>query len=99
MSSNVTIIPSDSARNLGDIFDSSLTITEHSSVSKSCFISIRDLRRIRNNLYSTTAKTIATSLIHSKDYRIATLAQFLLNLPLFALLLVLFLKLLDSFHI
>jgi len=39
------------------------------SVSKSCFLSIRDLRRIRNAIDSTTAKTIATSLINSKvDY-------------------------------
>jgi len=40
-----------------------------SSVSKSCFLSIRDLRRIRNTLNFSTARTIATSLIHSKlDY-------------------------------
>jgi len=42
-----------------------------SSLSKSCFLSIRDLRRIRNtiDLPTVTAKTIATSLIHSKvDY-------------------------------
>jgi len=52
------------------IFDSSLTFSEHiSSVSKSCFLSIRDLRRIRNTLDNSTAQTIATSLIHSKvDY-------------------------------
>jgi hypothetical protein len=68
--SNVTITPSDSARNLGVIFDSSLTMSDHiSSISKSCFLSIRDLRRIRNTIDLTTAKTIATSLIHSKvDY-------------------------------
>jgi len=36
MHSNVTITPSDSARNLNVIFDSSLTISDHfSSVSKS----------------------------------------------------------------
>jgi len=56
--SNATITPSDSARNLGEIIDSSLTMSEHiSSVSKSCFKSIRDLRRFRNTLDSTTAKT------------------------------------------
>jgi len=39
------------------------------SISKSCFLSIRDLRRIKNSIDLTTAKTIATSLIHSKvDY-------------------------------
>jgi len=70
MPSNVTITPSDSAFNLGVIFDSSLTMSDHiSSMSKSCFLSICDLRRIRNIIDLTTAKTIATSLIHSKvDY-------------------------------
>jgi len=70
MPSIVTITPPDSARNLGVIFDSSFTMSEHnSSVSKSCFMSIRDLHRIRNTLVFTTAKTLATSLIHSKvDY-------------------------------
>ena len=37
-----------------------------STVSKSCFLAIRDLRRIRSTLDYTTAQTIATSLIHSK---------------------------------
>jgi len=71
MPSNVTITSSDTARILGVIFDSSLTVYDHiSSISKSCFLSIRDLRRIRNTINLTTAKTIATSLlIHSKvDY-------------------------------
>jgi len=36
------------------------------SVYKSCFLSILGLRRIRNTIDSTTAQTIATSLIHSK---------------------------------
>jgi exonuclease III len=79
MPSNVTITPTDSARNLGVIFDSSLTFSDHiSSVSKSCFQSIRDLRRIRNTLDHSTAQTIATSLIHSKvDY----CNSLFLNLP------------------
>jgi len=67
---NVTITPAQSARNLGVIFDSTLSMSDHiSSVSKSCFLFIRDLRRIRNTLDFSTARTIATSLIHSKlDY-------------------------------
>jgi len=70
----ITITPSDSARNLGVIFDSSLNMSDHiSSISKSCFLSIRDLRRIRNTVDLTTAKTIATSLIHSKVELAATL--------------------------
>jgi len=70
MPSNVTITQTDAARNLGVIFDSSLTVSDHiSSLSKSCFLAIRDLRRIRSTLDYTTAQTIATFLIHSKvDY-------------------------------
>jgi len=59
MPSNVTITHSDSARYLRVIFDSSLTMSDHiSSIFKSCFLSIRDLRRIRNIIDLTTAKTI-----------------------------------------
>jgi len=70
MPSNDTITPAQSARNLDVIFDSTLSMSDHiSSVSKSCFLSIRDLRRIRNTLDFSPARTIATSLIHSKlDY-------------------------------
>jgi hypothetical protein len=79
MPSNAIITPTSSARNLGVIFDSTLSISDHiSSVSESCFLSIRDLRRIRNTLDQTTAHTIATSLIHSKlDY----CNSLFLNLP------------------
>jgi len=79
MPSNAIITPTSSARNLGVIFDSTLSMSDHiSSVSKSCFLSIRDLRRIRNTLDFTTAHTIATSLIHSKlDY----CNSLFLNLP------------------
>ena len=70
MPSNVTLTPSDSAGNLGVIFDSSLTMSDYiSSVSKFCFLSIRDLLRIRITLDFTAAKTIATSHIYTKvDY-------------------------------
>ena len=69
ISSNTTIQPVSSARNLY-IFDSNLSLSDHISyISKSCFSHIRDLRRIRNTLDHQTACTIATSLIHSKlDY-------------------------------
>jgi len=67
MPSTVTITPAQSARYLGVIFDSTLSMSDHiSPVSKSCFLSMRDLRRIRNTLDFSTARTIATSLIHSK---------------------------------
>src|SRR5258706_462315 len=40
-----------------------------SYISKSCFSLIRDLRRIRNSLDLNTAKTISTSVVHSRlDY-------------------------------
>ena len=70
ISSNTTIQPVSFARNLGIIFDSNISFSDHISyISKSCFSHIRDLRRIRNTLDHKTACTIATSLIHSKlDY-------------------------------
>jgi len=47
MPSNVTIILAKSARHLGVIFDSTLSMSDHiSSVYKSCILSIRDLQRI-----------------------------------------------------
>jgi hypothetical protein len=75
----VTLSPVTSARNLGVIFDSNLTFSQHiASLSKSCFYHIRDLRRIRSTIDYTTACTIATSLVHSKlDY----CNSLLLNLP------------------
>jgi hypothetical protein len=79
MPSDVSISPVSSARNLGVIFDSTLSMSEHiSAISKSCFFHIRDLRRIRNTLDLHTTKTIATSLIHSRlDY----CNSLFLNLP------------------
>jgi hypothetical protein len=76
---NVTLSPVTSARNLGVIFDNNLTFSQHiSAISKSCFLNIRDLRRIRSTIDQTTACTIATSLVHSKiDY----CNSLLLNLP------------------
>ena len=70
ISSNTTIQPVSSARNLGVIFDSNLSFSDHISyISKYCFYHIRDLQRIRSTLDYNTACTIATSLIHSKlDY-------------------------------
>ena len=61
MPSNVTITPTDAARNLGVIFDSSLTMSDHiSSMSKSYFLAIRDLRIIRITLdFTIGSKMIA----------------------------------------
>jgi len=61
----VVCTPTDSARTLGVIFDLSLTFSEHiPSVSRSCFLFIRDLR-IRNTLDHSTAQTFVTLLINS----------------------------------
>jgi len=59
-----------SARNLGFIFDENLTFSDQiSSLSKSCYSHICELRCIRPYLYSKTASTIAASIVHSKlDY-------------------------------
>ena len=67
---NSSITPVQSARNLGIIFDSNLSFDKHiSNLSKVCYFHIRDLRRIRPTLDFDTARTIATSLVHSKlDY-------------------------------
>jgi hypothetical protein len=76
---SVTLYPVKSAHNLGVIFDSTLSYSEHiSAISKSCFNHIRDLRRLRSSIDQTIACTIATALIHSKlDY----CNSLLLNLP------------------
>ena len=72
---NVTLSPAKSARNLGVIFDSNLSFTDHiSAISKSCLYYIRDLKRIR----SIIVHIIATALIHSKLDHCNSL---LLNLP------------------
>jgi len=45
--SNAIITPTSSARNLGVIFYSTFSMSDHiSSISKLCFLSIRDLRRL-----------------------------------------------------
>jgi hypothetical protein len=68
--SNTAVTPVSSARNLGILFDSNLSFdAQISSVCKSCNWHIRDLRRVRSSLDFNTARTIASSLTHSKlDY-------------------------------
>jgi len=51
---NVILSPVDSARNPGVIFDKNLSFAKHiSSIYKSCFHNIRDLRHIRNTIDQT----------------------------------------------
>ena len=59
-----------SARNLGFISDEHLAFSDQiSAISKACCYHIRHVRCIRPYLDSTTASTIATSIVHSKlDY-------------------------------
>ena len=59
-----------SARNLGFIFDEHITFSDQiSAISIACYYHTRQLLCIRSYLDSTTACTIATSVVHSKlDY-------------------------------
>jgi len=67
---NSSLTTDHSAQNLGFIFDEHITSSDQiSSVSKSCYYHIRQLRCIRPYLDTKTASTMATSTVHSKlDY-------------------------------
>ena len=61
--------PTDSARNLGVVFDGGLNFRKHISlVCRSCYYHIRHLHRLRRGLTSEFSKTIATTLVSSKLY-------------------------------
>ena len=64
------VIPTDKARNLGVIFDSDFSFSKHVvSVCRSCFVGLRDLRRIRRHLTENVAVTVANALVSSRlDY-------------------------------
>jgi len=68
--SSTSIDTTQSARNLGFVFDEHLSISEQiSALSKSCYHHIRALHSIRPYLNPHIAKTVATSIVHSKlDY-------------------------------
>ena len=74
---NSSLNTTHSARNLGFIFDEHLTFCDQiSSLSKSCYSHIRQLRCIRPSLDSKTASTIAASIVHSKlDYCVWNVLQ------------------------
>ena len=67
---NSLLDTSHSARNLGFIFDEHLTFSDQiTALSKDCYYHIPQLSCIRPYLDSSTACTIATSIVHSKfDY-------------------------------
>ena len=79
VSSNISISPVSSVRNLGVVFDKHLSFHEHiTKVSQACFFHIRDLRRIRPYLTLDVAATIGAALVQSKlDY----CNSLFLNLP------------------
>jgi len=64
------------------IFDEHLTFSDQiSSLSKSCYSHIRELRCVRPYLDSKTASTIAASMLHSKlDYYNSLSDTIILNL-------------------
>ena len=67
---NLALCPSKSARNLGVIFDSGLDFKEHiSSICRTSFFHIRQLRQLRSSLDKDSAVVLANALVHSKlDY-------------------------------
>ena len=67
---NSSLTTTHSARNFGFIFDEHSSFSDQiSSVSKSCYYHICQLRCIRPYLDTKTASTTATSIVHSKlDY-------------------------------
>ena len=62
--------PADRVRNLGVMFDSDFTFASHvSSVCRSCFVGLRDFRRIRRHLSEQVAVMVANALVSSRlDY-------------------------------
>src|SRR6218665_844077 len=65
-----TFTPTSPVRNSGVIFNQNLSFSDHiTQLSRSCFIHIRDLPRIRPTLDLETGSTIATSIVRAKlDY-------------------------------
>ena len=60
-------MPVDSARNLGVILDSSLNLKSHiSSVCRSSFLQIRQLRQIRSSLDTNSAVLLANAIVQTK---------------------------------
>ena len=82
--SSTSIDTTQSARNLGFIFDEHLSFSDQiSALSKSCYHHIHALRCTRPYLDLHTAKTIATSIVHSKldycNYLYYSLPKFQIN--------------------
>ena len=67
---DIKLTNTESARNLGVMFDSTLSFSSHiSSVCRSAFFVIRQLRQLRSSLDFDSSVILANSIIHSKlDY-------------------------------
>ena len=62
LDSNI-ISPDNSAKNLGEIFQTVMSLDKHvSSIVKSCFLLFRDFRRIRPFISKTASITLANAL-------------------------------------
>lgn len=64
------VVPQASVRNLGAVFDQFLAMDKHiSSISRSCFLHLRNIGRIRRYLPEKATKTLVHSLVTSRmDY-------------------------------
>ena len=64
------ISPNNSAKNLGVVFQSDMSMDKHiSAIVKSCFLQLRDFHRICPLISKTTAITLANAFVHSHlDY-------------------------------
>ena len=62
--SNIITLNS-SAKNLGVVFQSEMSTDKHiSAIVKSCFLQLRDFRRIRPLISKTAAITLANAFVH-----------------------------------
>ena len=64
------LLPAQKVKNLGVWFDADLSLSDHvSSICKSCFLQLRELRRIRQYLSLDSARLVANALVTSRlDY-------------------------------
>ena len=76
---NEEVQPSSTVRDVGAMLDSTLTMNSHiNSISKSCFLQIRNLSKIRYYLTEDAAKTLTHAFISS---RLDNMNALLYNIP------------------
>ena len=75
------ILPSHSARNVGVIFDNTMTMVPHiNSTCKSAFYHLRNIARIRKFISLKTAETLVHAFVNSKLDHCNSLAKACLNI-------------------